>query len=389
MEDLGKKEKTEINIRTITMYVVLAVLWIIFTCLTSSNFTDFQSSFISPRNLSNLLRQMSVIGIMACGMVLVIVTGGIDLAQGSVMGFLGCVAAALQVWHGMDTAQVILIVILLGIAIGFLQGAIIAYTGVVAFIVTLGGQLVFRGGILKVTNGTTIAPLKDSLLFFGQAYVSKTGTTVIAVAAILLLLLNELKRRSDKRKYNILTETTAKMLLRWILYSVGVIIVLLVLNSYHGLPVPVLILLLCVLAYTFIAEKTTYGRSLYAIGGNLEAAKYAGINVKRNLTIVYCLNGIMAGIAGIVLAARLNAGTTSAGLNMELDSIAAAVIGGTSMTGGVGKVAGAIIGALIMGTIDNGMSMMNLDAYYQYIVKGLILVAAVWFDVWTQTRKAK
>ena len=389
MEDLGKKEKTEINIRTVTMYVVLAVLWIVFTCLTSSNFTDFQSSFISPRNLSNLLRQMSVIGIMACGMVLVIVTGGIDLAQGSVMGFLGCVAAALQVWHGMDTAQVILIVILLGIAIGFLQGAIIAYTGVVAFIVTLGGQLVFRGGILKVTNGTTIAPLKDSLLFFGQAYVSKTGTTVIAVAAILLLLLNELKRRSDKRKYNILTETTAKMLLRWILYSVGVIIVLLVLNSYHGLPVPVLILLLCVLAYTFIAEKTTYGRSLYAIGCNLEAAKYAGINVKRNLTIVYCLNGIMAGIAGIVLAARLNAGTTSAGLNMELDSIAAAVIGGTSMTGGVGKVAGAIIGALIMGTIDNGMSMMNLDAYYQYIVKGLILVAAVWFDVWTQTRKAR
>lgn len=384
-----KSPKAKIDIRTITMFIVLAVLWIGFTALTSNNFTNLGSSFICPRNLSNLLRQMSVIGIIGAGMVLVMVTGGIDLSVGSVLGFLGCVAAALQVWHGMSTLQVVLIAIFLGLVIGAVQGLIVAYSGVVAFIVTLGGQFVFKGGILWVTGGSTIAPLQQSLLVWGQAYISKPVTVAIAVVAAILLLFNEFRKRADKKKYNIPTETMGRMWGRWILYVAAIAIVTLVLNSYQGLPVPVMILLVCVLVLTFIADKTTYGRSLYAIGGNMEAAKYAGIPVKRNLTIVYCISGVMASIAGMVLAARLNAGTTQSGLNMELDAIASATIGGTSMTGGIGKVAGAITGALVMTTIDNGMSMMNLDAFWQYIIKGIILVLAVWFDIWTRQRKSK
>jgi D-xylose transport system permease protein len=163
---------------------------------------------------------------------------------------------------------------------------------------------------------------------------------------------------------------------------------MLVMNSYRGMPVPVLIMFILAILLTIMAERTTFGRSIYAIGGNLDAAKYSGIKVRKNLVLVYTLHGLMVSIAGLILAARLNAGTvTVPNMNLELDAIAAAVIGGTSMSGGAGKVAGALLGALIMASIDNGMSMMNMDAFWQYIVKGIILVAAVWFDIYTRSRK--
>ena len=178
------------------------------------------------------------------------------------------------------------------------------------------------------------------------------------------------------------------MLIKWALMTAAIMIAVLIMNNYRGMPVPVLIMFLLVCLLTLIAERTTFGRSIYAIGGNLDAAKYSGINVKRNLVFVYSLHGLMIGVAGIILAARLNASTTTiANMSLELDAIAAAVIGGTSMTGGIGKVAGAILGGLIMATIDNGMSMMNLDASWQYIVKGTILVAAVWFDIRTNKKR--
>jgi D-xylose transport system permease protein len=178
------------------------------------------------------------------------------------------------------------------------------------------------------------------------------------------------------------------MLVKWVLLTAVIMAAVLIMNDYRGMPVPVLIMFLLVGLLTIIAERTTFGRSIYAIGGNLDAAKYSGINVKKNLVMVYALHGVMIGVAGIILAARLNASTTTAGnMSMELDAIAAAVIGGTSMTGGIGKVAGAIIGGLIMATIDNGMSMMNLDASWQYLVKGTILVTAVWFDIRTNKKR--
>ncbi|HYE83520.1 MAG TPA: sugar ABC transporter permease [Clostridia bacterium] len=370
------------DVRTYTMIAALIIMWIGFTYLT-------EGSFITSRNLSNLVRQMAIVGIMGTGMVLVIVSGGIDLSVGSVMGFLGCIAAALQVWGGVSTLGVIAIALLLGLIIGLAQGSLIAYTDVPPFIITLGGMLIFRGAVLAVTRGTTVAPLQKSLLYFGQAYVSNTIGIVIAVLAVAFLLLNEISKRKAKQKYNTLNEPMSTMIIRWLVFSLIICASVWMLNSYKGIPVPVLIMFILVLIFSFIAEKTTFGRRIYAIGGNIDAAKYSGINVKRNIVMVYCLNTLMAAIAGLILAARLNAGTPQAGINLELDAIAAAVIGGTSMTGGVGRVAGAILGGLIMATIDNGMSMMNLDAYWQYMVKGVILITAVWFDIKTKKNSSK
>jgi D-xylose transport system permease protein len=379
----------KLNIRTYTMVAALIILWVGFTYLTSKGFTDFGGSFITPRNLSNLARQMSIAGIMGISMVLIIVTGGIDLSAGSVMGFLGCTAAALQVWGGMSTFGAVAISIVMGVLIYLVQGSLIAYTGVPPFIITLGGMLVFRGGVLAITRGTTVAPLKPSFLYIGQSYVNNYVGIIIAVVAVLFKLYNEITKRKAKKKYNSLTESLGIMLIRWGAFSAIIFASVLVLNSYRGIPIPVLLMLILVIIFSFIAEKTTFGRRVYAIGGNISAAKYSGIKVEKNIVIVYCLNGLMVAIAGLILAARLNAGTPQAGINLEMDAIAAAVIGGTSMTGGVGRVSGAILGAIIMATIDNGMSMMNLDAYWQYIVKGIILVAAVLFDVMTKKKSSK
>lgn len=192
----------------------------------------------------------------------------------------------------------------------------------------------------------------------------------MAAVAVIALLIKEYSSIKAKRKYGL--EVSVPMsIARWIIYSVVIIVVMIVINSYRGLPTPVLLMLILVVIFTFVTEKTTFGRKVYALGGNMDAAKYSGINVKKNVTVVYLLNGFLNAIAGIVLAARLNAGTPQAGMNLELDAIASAVIGGTSMTGGIGKPAGAILGALIMATIDNGMSMMNLDAFGNISSKAL------------------
>lgn len=378
-ENTIKNKLNRIDIRTYTMIVVLAVMWLGFTYLTSG-------SFISPRNVSNLVRQMAIVGIMGTGMVLVIVSGGIDLSAGSVMGFLGCIAAALQVWGGFGTIETMLICIAGGLLIGLLQGGLIAYTGVAPFIITLGGQLAFRGAILAVTRGTTVAPLQKSFLYIGQEYISNNIGIILGVVAIILLFVNEIIKQRSKSKYKIEEQKSFSAYIRLVIQSLLILFAIFVVNQYKGIPVPVLIMLVLVIVFTFIAEKTTFGRRIYAIGGNIEAAKYSGINIKKNIIAVYVLNGFMAAIAGLILTARLNAGTPQAGMNLELDAIAAAVIGGTSMTGGVGKVSGAILGALVMATIDNGMSMMNLDAYWQYIVKGIILVVAVIFDIKTRSK---
>lgn len=378
----------KIDVRTFAMFAVLVMLWLFFTYFTSNGFSSLETSFLSTRNLSNLMRQMTTVGVMGISMVLVIVSGGIDLSAGAVVGFIGCVAAYLQVYQEMGTAQTILICVALSILVYILQGSLIAYLDLAPFIVTLGGMLIFKGLILFVTKGATIAPLQESLLYFGQAYISKPVSLVVGIAFSVILLINGLQKRASKRRNGTLNDHIQGMLVKWALQTVVIMAAVSIMNDYRGMPVPVLIMFLLMGLLTIIAERTTFGRSIYAIGGNLDAAKYSGINVKKNLVMVYALHGVMIGVAGIILAARLNASTTTAGnMSMELDAIAAAVIGGTSMTGGIGRVAGAIIGGLIMATIDNGMSMMNLDASWQYLVKGTILVTAVWFDIRTNKKR--
>lgn len=378
----------KIDIRVFAMFAVLVILWIIFTFFTSKGFTKIDTSFLSTRNLSNLMRQMTTVGIIGISMVLVMVSGGIDLAAGAVVGFIGCVAAALQVFLGVGTPVTIAICLALAVFVYVVQGSMIAYLGLAPFIVTLGASLIFKGLILVVTHGTTVAPLQKSLLYFGQEYISKPASLALGILFSVIYLLNELQKRAGKRKNGTLTESLQHMVLKWLGATAAVIVIVLIMNDYHGLPVPVLIMLALTIILTIVSDRTTFGRSIYAIGGNLEAARYSGINVKKNLVVVYSIHGLMIGVAGLILAARLNASTTTvANMSLELDAIAAAVIGGTSMTGGIGRVSGAIIGALIMATIDNGMSMMNVDASWQYIVKGIILVAAVWFDVSTNKKR--
>jgi D-xylose transport system permease protein len=391
---MGKEEKRnhagmkKIDMRTFTMVAVLIFLWVIFTFLTSDGLQHLDRSFISFRNLSNLLRQMAIVAIIGCSMVLVIVTTGIDLSAGSVVGFIGGVAACLQVYFNVGTPLTIIICLAAGALIYVLQGSLIALAGIAPFIVTLGGQLAFKGLVLGITKGATIAPLKESLLYFGQAYISKPITLLLGIVLAVILLLNEISSRKSKQKHGTLTESLPAMLLRWIVISAGIMVMIFVMNSYRGMPVPVLIMFVLAILLTLVAERTVFGRSVYAIGGNLDAAKYSGIKVKKNLVLVYTIHGIMVAISGLILAARLNAGSVSVtNMSLELDAIAAAVIGGTSMSGGSGKVAGALLGALIMASIDNGMSMMNMEAFWQYIVKGIILVAAVWFDIYTRSRK--
>lgn len=376
-----KKISKKIDIRTLTMVLVLVVLWIAFTASTGGN-------FITTRNLSNLLRQAAFTGIMGVGMTLVIVTGGIDLSAGMTMGFIGCMMAVCQVWWGLSTPVTIAIGLIIGLIIGTLEGALIAYTGIAPFIVTLGAQLVFRGGMLAVTGGQTIAPFQESYKFWGTQYVLPGAGWVLAAIAVLALFASEVSKRRAKKKYGSLTESSAEMFIRWAIMSVLIIAAVFILNDFRGIPIPVLVMAIVVIIFTFISQKTTFGRSVYAIGGNIAAARYAGINVQKNLTLVYMLNGLLCAVAAVIYTARLNGGTAQAANgNYELDAIASAVIGGTSMTGGVGKVSGAILGAVIMMSIDNGMSMMNLDAYWQFMVKGVILVAAVWFDTQTQKRR--
>ncbi|MCL4516433.1 MAG: sugar ABC transporter permease [Firmicutes bacterium] len=365
-----------LDVRSYTMIIALVAIWVTFSILTDG-------SFLSARNLSMLARQMSITGILAVGMVLVIVAGHIDLSVGSVAGFTGAVAAILQVTHHWGTLPAILATLLVGLAIGGWQAFWIAFRGVPAFIVTLSSMLVFRGGILLITKGITISPMRDSFKLIGQGYVPPVYSLALGIAGGVIYLLLQLRNRRSRQKYGL-------EVLPWALEGLKIagILVLLtlfvgVMLAYKGIPIPVVIVLSLVLLMAFVAGNTTFGRHVYAVGGNREAAVLSGINVKKTNMIIFLIMGLLTALAGIVLTSRLDAATTSAGNMFELDAIAAAIIGGTSTLGGQGTIPGAIIGALVMATIDNGMSLMNVDYSLLTIVKGLVLVLAVWVDLST------
>ena len=368
-----------LNLQAYVMIFALAAIWILFHLLT-------HRTFLTPRNLSNLARQMSITGILAIGMVLIIVAGHIDLSIGAVVGLTGAVAAILQVRMGWGTFPAVLIALFLGLAVGLWQGFWVCYLKVPAFIVTLGGMMVFRGVILGVTEGQTISPLRPDFVQIGQSFLSAQIGWLLAGLAGFWWIYSRIKRRLDRRKYGFdLTPVPLELG-----FTVGVIaligLAVLIMNRYEGVPIPVLILLGLALIFIVISRKTKFGRYLYAIGGNAEAARLSGINIKRNTMGAFVLMGLLCAIGGIVLSARLNGATTSAGTSFEMDAIASCVIGGTSLMGGIGSVAGAIIGALVMASLDNGMVLLNTPAFWQYIVKGLILMVAVLVDFQTKQR---
>ena len=383
------KELFRRNMRQYTMIAALVVIWIFFAVMTDGTFT-------SPRNLSNLFLQTVTVAIVACGMVLIIVTGNIDLSVGSVAGFCGAVGAVLQVKYGWDTPSTILAVLITGLIIGAWHGFWVAWKKVPAFIVTLASMLAFRGAILGVTGGATISPMSDSFKEIGSGYIpdlftAKGGfndtSAFLAVIGIILFVLFEVRQRKKRAEHGFQQHPLWMDVGRIAVISLTIAGAFSIMIFNEGIPYAVVILLAVVLLFRFIGDRTVFGRRLYAIGGNADAAMLSGISIRKNIMALYMIFGSLVALAGIVMTARLNAATTSAGMNMELDAIAAAVIGGTSLMGGEGKITGAVIGALIMSSLDNGMSLMNIDITYQYIIKGLILLTAVWADVSMRQRK--
>ncbi|WP_244817246.1 sugar ABC transporter permease [Caballeronia sp. Lep1P3] len=360
--------------KLLALLLAVAVIWVFFSFLTDG-------AFVTPRNLSNLLRQMSITGMLACGMVFIIISGEIDLSVGSLLGLLGGVAAILDVTYRWPVALTLPAVMLLGIAIGLLNGWWSTYRRVPSFIVGLGGMLAYRGVLLGITGGSTIAPVSDSLVFIGQGYLPRIAGDTLAVALFAMLAVLTLRQRRSKQRYGLPVVAPWQDGVK--IAAAGVILFAFVatLNRYGGIPVPVLVLLALLGIFTYIATQTVFGRRIYAVGSNLEATRLSGINTNRVKLAIFALMGLMCAFGGLVNTARLAAGSPSAGSMGELDAIAACFIGGTSMRGGSGTVYGAIIGALVMASLDNGMSMLDVDSYWQMIVKGAILVLAVWIDV--------
>lgn len=380
----------EIDTRMLAMVGALIVIWIVLTILTNG-------IFFTSRNLYNLAVQTSVVGIMATGMVLVIVARHIDLSVGSLMGFTGMVIAYLQVhvftlgaaWNWPLT---VVCGLLLGGLVGLWQGWWIAYRGVPAFVVTLGGLLVFRGGAYLVTDGRTVAPMDKTYQLLGGGIDGSIGATwswVFGIVCIALMILGTVRSRIRRKKYGF--EPKA----RWaelVILLTGIALVcgfVLIMNSYYkprtqiprGIPIPVLILIGVVVMMTLLAKVTKFGRYVFAIGGNPEAAELSGINVPRVTMYIFMVMGILCGIAAVITTARLNAGANSMGTMAELSVIAAAVIGGTSLAGGVGSIAGAILGAVIMQSLESGMVLMGVTSAMRQVIIGLVLILAVWFDV--------
>ena len=362
------------DLQAYTLIIALVLIAVIFGFFTGGE-------FLSSRNISNLFTQMSVIAVLAIGMTLIIVAGHIDLSVGSLVGLTGGIAAILQVWYDWNTFLVVIAAVVVGAIFGLWQGWWVAYRAVPAFIVTLGGMLIFRGILIGLSKGQTVAPMNDSFKQIGNSYFPYIPGYILALVSIGLLIFWTIRNRAKRNSMGLLLPV------RWVDYSkvsayaFFILLATYMLNRYYGIPTPILIVVLLAGIFMFISTKTSFGRYVYAIGGNPEAAALSGINIKRNTLWVFILMGGLAGVAGVLLTSRLNAATVSAGNMYELDAIAACVIGGTSLMGGKGKIVGALIGALIMASIDNGMSMMNIETFWQYIVKGLILIVAVWIDI--------
>ncbi|UFT98925.1 sugar ABC transporter permease [Radiobacillus kanasensis] len=362
------------NVQSYTLIIALILISVIFTIFTGGE-------FLSSRNLSNLFTQMSVISVLAIGMTLVIVAGHIDLSVGSLAGLAGGISAILHVWFGLSTFSVVIIAIVVGALLGLWQGWWVAYRAVPAFIVTLGGMLIFRGILIGISKGQTIAPLEPSFRGIANSYIPYSIGYILAVVGVVLLFFSIWRSRKKRTSMGLATQSPTMDYGKVTAYAIAILVITYMLNRYYGLPLPMLIVIVLGGLFVFISIKTSFGRFVYAIGGNAEAAALSGINIKRNTLSVFVIMGALAGVAGVLLTSRLNAATVNAGDMYELDAIAACVIGGTSLMGGKGNVVGAIIGALIMASIDNGMSMMNIQTFWQYIVKGLILILAVWIDI--------
>ena len=378
------------NIRDYGMFIALFVIWGVFAVLTDG-------IFLSSRNLSNLLNQFGYIAVLGIGMTLVIVIRHIDLSVGFLAGFLGAVTAIAMTFWGLPIWVVIPSVLILGALLGLLPGYMVAQLGIPAFVATLAGFLIYRGAILVVTEGSgTIIISNDAFNAIGNGFIPDIPgellpgkhllTLLLGLAAIAFFIYNEMKGRRNKLAYGFEVLPRNLFILKLVVAALLVGALTWVLAGYNGLSWTFVVVLIVLAVYQFVTTQTVLGRHIYAVGGNPEAAELSGVNVKRITYLVFSQMGALAALSGMLFASRLQSATTTAGTAWELDAIAASYVGGVSAAGGVGRVTGAVIGALVMASLTSGMNLMGLGISYQYIIRGIVLALAVIFDVATRNR---
>lgn len=375
------------HLREYGILIALVVIMGLFQFLTDG-------ILLKPINLTNLFLQNSYIIIMALGMLMVIVCGHIDLSVGSVLGFIGALAAVMMVNYEFSYPITFVACLLVGTLIGAAQGYWVAYYRIPAFIVTLAGMLVFKGLTLWLLNGQSVGPFPGDFqklstgflpdLFPGNDF--HVTSMLLGIATSALLIYFNIRTRYKQAQYGSALEPIQFFVVRNALIAVAILYITYLLSTYRGAPNVLILMALLISIYTFVTQRTTFGRRIYAIGGNEKAAMLSGINTQRLTFLTFANMGMLAALAGMVFAARLNMATPKAGVAFELDVIAAVFIGGASMRGGSGKIIGAVIGALIMGVMNNGMSIMGVGIDWQQVIKGLVLLAAVIFDVYNKNK---
>jgi putative multiple sugar transport system permease protein len=375
------------NLREYGMLISLVAIMVLFQVLTDG-------TLLRPLNLTNLLLQNSYVVIMALGMLLVIVAGHIDLSVGSVCGFIGALAAVLMVeyeWHFVPTA---IVSIAAGALIGAAQGWFVAFRKIPSFIVTLAGMLVFKGLTLALLAGQSVGPFPEAFQRLSSGFIPdplgggalRTTSLVVGALAAFALVFFKLRGRARLAAHGMEQEPYAFFLVKNLCFAAIILFFSYLLSTYKGLPNVLIVMAVLIVVYDFVTNRTTLGRRIYALGGNEKAARLSGVKTQRLAFLTFVNMGALAALAGLVFAARLNTATPKAGLGFELDVIAACFIGGASASGGVGRVMGAVIGAFIMGVMNNGMSILGIGIDYQQVIKGLVLLAAVFIDVYNKNK---
>lgn len=375
------------NLREYGMLISLVAIMVFFQIMTDG-------TLLQPLNLTNLVLQNSYIVIMALGMLLVIVAGHIDLSVGSVCGFVGALAAVLMVNHEWHFVPATLVCLVVGAAIGAAQGWFVAYFHIPSFIVTLAGMLVFKGLALALLNGQSVGPFPETFQALSSGFIPdplaggelRLTSLLLGAAVALAMVVLGWRARSNQQLHGMETEPALLFVVRNAVFAAIIVALAWLMSSYKGLPNVLVIMFALMVAYDFVTTRTTIGRRIYALGGNEKAARLSGIRTERLAFLTFVNMGVLAALAGLVFAARLNTATPKAGLGFELDVIAACFIGGASASGGVGKVMGAVIGAFVMGVMNNGMSILGIGIDYQQVIKGLVLLAAVCVDVYNKKK---
>ncbi|MEA4965165.1 MAG: multiple monosaccharide ABC transporter permease [Oscillospiraceae bacterium] len=383
-----KKEQVFKTLRAYSMVIVLIVIALLFHFLTDG-------LIFTPMNLTNLILQNSYVVILILGMLPIILTGSIDLSVGSVLAFVGAIAAIMQVNLNIGFLPTLLVSLIAGILIGAWQGFWVAYFDIPAFIVTLSGELVFRGLAQVVLDGASIGPFSNTFRAMAASFLPDLfggtnlhiTTIVLAVIACATFTFSQFKARKDKAAHGVPVKSAGGMIVRIVLICLAILFLSYEMATYQGYPTVLIIMLVLSLIYSFICNRTVFGRSLYAIGGNRKAAALSGIKDRKYLFLAFVNMGLMSAVAALIYAARLNAATPKAGINFELDAIAACFVGGASVTGGAGTIVGALIGCFVIGILNNGMSMLGVSADWQQTVKGLVILFAVVFDLLPKRRK--